>query len=244
MSTLSACYGEVCAPQKMTPPSDSTPRNETIVVLGDSIGAQQGVKHGKGWVELLQRHTWHEGKHMTCLNLSRGGATAQFFAGNTMAVSASVKKAAPVAVVVELGGNDQLFGAPKSEIIANLTKIVRCVSASSEPKPLVFILQMIPGSDVEKVVADETDAYLVSAPPELFHSTFKSGVRSGSFLPPINTVYFQRDGIHPNSKAQPFIVRGLLEALQNHSGFSCSSFDDVAAHAYRDSTSCSSCVLL
>jgi lysophospholipase L1-like esterase len=82
-------------------------------------------------------------------NSSRGGMTARMVATNLPAVDSSV-----VAVVVELGGNDAMFGSTRDAIVSDLTAIVEHLQRANDP-PAVFVMQIMPG-DMEDQVCSKT----------------------------------------------------------------------------------------
>ena len=79
----------------------------TLVVLGDSIGAMQGIDRGKGWVNMVA-HTC--APQLEVVNWSQGGITAAAVAANLPHINTRLQQAKPAFVVIELGANDRLFG--------------------------------------------------------------------------------------------------------------------------------------
>jgi acyl-CoA thioesterase-1 len=159
-------------------------------------------------------------------------------AQNLPALSESIEKVGPVAIVVELGGNDRMFGVTPEKIVEHLMAIIQKMKQIKSVEQM-FIMQIFPGNEIESVVAERTGAILVAPPLELFDAR----------MPVLNRKYVQADGIHPNESAQPLIVRGLLAALHGQGDFTCSLLSEeevavaVAAADHGADSSCSRCAV-
>ena len=196
-------------------PEPTTPRR--LVVLGDSIGAAQGVAPGAGFVALLSARLAPHG--CAVRNWSRGGLTAAAAAAREPLArvsrrlreeAAAAASGAELAVLVELGGNDRLFGVPSREIESALEAIVgACRDAA--PAALVLVLEVIPDG-IERDAARRAGARLVPCPARVA-ATMRKPLRRGA-VPPMSPLFMQPDRIHPNDAAQPLIADEVLDALR------------------------------
>ncbi len=81
----------------------------TLLVVGDSLSAEYGLKRGSGWVALLDKRLRDEDKAITVVNASISGDTTS---GGLSRLPALLKQHQPKLVLIELGGNDPLRGNP------------------------------------------------------------------------------------------------------------------------------------
>ena len=82
---------------------------DTILVVGDSLSAEYGLKRGTGWVPLLEKQLALEKKTAKVINASISGDTTS---GGRSRLGALLATHKPTVVVIELGGNDALRGLP------------------------------------------------------------------------------------------------------------------------------------
>ena len=115
----------------------------TILVLGDSLSAEYGLKRGSGWVALLDARLQALGSKTakptrkmitTVFNASISGETTS---GGKSRISELLSKHRPNYVLVELGANDALRGLPLTSTEANLKFIVQ-ESKKMGAKVLIF----------------------------------------------------------------------------------------------------------
>ena len=76
-----------------------------IVVVGDSLSAEYGLKRGSGWVALMEQRLREQNKPVTLVNASISGDTTS---GGRSRLGALLAQHQPTVVVIELGGNDAL----------------------------------------------------------------------------------------------------------------------------------------
>merc|ERR1711879_568649 len=107
-------------------------------------------------------------------------------------------------VILELGGNDRMCGLKPEIISQSLTKLVETIK-SVNAKPL--IMEVIPDG-IERDVATNCAARLIQCPPDMV-ATITGPIRRG-VVPRFGPQYLQGDRIHPNSKAQPLILKEVL----------------------------------
>ncbi|HWP13836.1 MAG TPA: GDSL-type esterase/lipase family protein, partial [Ramlibacter sp.] len=75
----------------------------TILVLGDSLSAEYGLKRGTGWVALLEKRLAAEKIQARVVNASISGDTTS---GGRSRLEALLGQHKPDVVVIELGAND------------------------------------------------------------------------------------------------------------------------------------------
>ena len=185
-----------------------------LVVLGDSIGAAQGVTPGAGFVALLASRLAEHGASVQ--NWSRGGLTAVSVAARELPrIAHRLREAsadgADLAVVVELGGNDRLFGVPAPEIENALLAIV-AAAREAAPRARLLVLEIIPDG-IERDCARRAGARLVPCPAHVA-ATMRKPLRRGA-VPPMSPLFMQPDRIHPNDEAQPLIAAEIFDALRD-----------------------------
>jgi acyl-CoA thioesterase-1 len=186
--------------------SAATP-SQTIVVVGDSLSAEYGLKRGTGWVALLEQRLAKEKITAKVINASISGDTTS---GGRSRLPALLTQHRPRVVVIELGGNDALRGLPLAMTQDNLQAMVRAAQASGA-KVLLVGMQVPPnyGQDYADkfagtfaTVAAETKAALV---PFLL-----KGIADG----PNAAQLFQADRIHPVEAAHPAMLNNVWPALK------------------------------
>jgi acyl-CoA thioesterase-1 len=166
--------------------------SRTLLVVGDSLSAEYGIKRGTGWVPLLSARVSEQYPKYQVVNASISGDTTS---GGMARLPALLRQHAPAVVVLELGANDALRGLPLSMTEQNLRAMTQ---AAKQAKAEVLIVGMqIPpnyGRDYSQrfaqlfsTVAKDEKARLV---PFLME-----GIAT-------NRAMFQADGIHPNEEPQ------------------------------------------
>jgi acyl-CoA thioesterase-1 len=171
-----------------------------ILILGDSLSASYGMPENEGWVHLLRSKM----PEHTIINGSVSGETS---AGGLRRLPALLESASPDVLLVELGGNDGLRGFPPKQLKDNLTKIIE-LAKTKQIKVLLSEVMVPPNygpryasqiSNVYKELAAEHDITLM---PFFMESIV------------IDSTLMQRDGIHPNAKAQPQIAEFMQPWIQ------------------------------
>ena len=177
---------------------------KTVLVLGDSISAAYGLQteNGEpGWVQLLRQRL---GPRHRVVNASISGDTT---VGGLTRLPRTLAVHKPDIVIIELGGNDGLRGYPVTSIRANLLAMTEAVLAAGA-KPVLAGMRMPPNlgprytrafHELYTGIAADTGAALV---PFLLE-----GVATDEAL-------MQRDGIHPNAKAQPLLLDNVWPVLE------------------------------
>ncbi len=189
------------------PGASAQPARPVILVVGDSLSAEYGLRRGEGWVPLLDKRLAEQKIAATVVNASISGDTSSGGRARLPGLLAAHK---PTHVVIELGGNDALRGLPVQGTEDNLIQMTKAVQAAGARVLLVGI-QVPPnyGSDYARrfeavfgKVAASTRAAVV---PFLL-----KGVADG----PDATRLFQPDRIHPTAEAQARMLDNVWPELR------------------------------
>lgn len=169
----------------------------SVLVFGDSISASYGMDIQQGWVDQLDKRlaTRSPGQHKV-INASVSGETTT---GGLHRLPVLLKQHEPDVVVLELGANDGLRGQPPALIKRNLEAMIR-LSRQSGARVVVLGMRILPNYG--------------KAYSEAFAGVFPAAAKSGGasvlpfFLAGVGGVpaLMQKDGIHPNTKAQPLLL--------------------------------------
>jgi len=178
----------------------------SILIVGDSISAAYGMNIEQGWVSLLDKQLAREapGQHRV-INASVSGETTS---GGLRRLPALLKQHAPNVVVLELGGNDGLRGQPPALMVRNLSAMIRL---SKQAGARVIVLGM-------RIPPNYGKAYT-----EAFFAVFPTVAKAEKvallpfFLEGVGGVpeFMQQDGIHPNAKAQPKLLKSALPLIRD-----------------------------
>lgn len=174
-----------------------------ILVLGDSIGAGYGLPKDVTWVSLLEQRLAARAPDYRMINASISGETA---AGGARRIAGELAKHRPRIVIVELGGNDGLRGAPLKALKVDLDTIVT-TALKHDARVLLLGMRIPPNYGAsyarafEQVFVDVARAHRVEFVPFLL-----DGFAERQDM-------FQPDGIHPNVAAQPIMVETVWKAL-------------------------------
>ena len=178
-----------------------------ILVLGDSLSAEYGLKRGEGWVPLLEKRLAQQKIAASVVNASISGDTSS---GGRARFPALLTQHKPSHVVLELGANDALRGLPLSNTEDNLLQITKAAQAAGA-RVLIVGIQVPPnyGGDYtrrfEAVFAKVAGATKSALVPFLL-----KGVADA----PDAMTLFQSDRIHPTAAAQPQILDNVWPELR------------------------------
>lgn len=163
-----------------------------VLILGDSLGASYGMSEQVGWVALLQ-------KNLPEYEFTNGSVSGETTAGGLRRLPALLDSVAPDLVVVELGGNDGLRGFPPTQLKNNLIQIITLAKNSGAKVLLTEI--MVPPNYGPRYTQKFTQVYQEIAKDEeiALIPFFMQDIAPHPEL-------MQRDGIHPNEKAQEKIA--------------------------------------
>ncbi len=179
----------------------------TILVLGDSLSAEYGLKRGSGWVALLEQKLAAEKIPAKVVNASISGDTTT---GGRARLAALLASHRPALVVIELGANDALQGLPVQLTQDNLTAMTQAVQKAGA-KVLLVGMQVPPnyGRDYSarfaKVYVDVAQARKTGLVPFML---------KGVADVPDSLKWFQADRIHPLEAAHPIILGNIWPELK------------------------------
>ena len=183
------------------------PLERPILVLGDSLSAEYGLKRGTGWVALLEERLKAKNLAFPVINASISGETTS---GGLSRLKPLLAQHRPAVLVVELGGNDALRGLPLNSTRANLNQITR-MALESGARVLIVGMQVPPNYGAD--YAGE------------FQSVFKTVAQKNKvglvpfFLKDIADLpdslrFFQSDRIHPKAEAQGLMLDNVWPELK------------------------------
>ena len=178
-----------------------------ILVVGDSLSAEYGLKRGTGWVALMEQRLAQEKIPATVVNASISGDTTS---GGRSRLPALLAKHKPTLVILELGGNDALRGLPLTMTQDNLQAMTQAAQATKS-KVLLLGMQMPPnygqdyGARFAALYTTVAKATKVSLVPFMLKD-----VADG----PDALRLFQNDRIHPSEAAHPTILNNVWPAVK------------------------------
>ena len=190
--------------QATTPTSNLT---DTILIVGDSLSAEYGLRRGTGWVTLLETQLATDKKTAKIINASISGDTTS---GGRSRMGALLAAHKPSLVVIELGGNDALRGLPLDMTQANLVAMTQAAKKAGA-KVLLLGMQVPPnyggayGTTFSGLFTKVAKAEKVALVP-----FFLKGVADV----PDASAQFQADRIHPNEQAQPKMLANVWPELK------------------------------
>lgn len=188
-------------------PSMGKPLEGPILILGDSLSAEYGLKRGTGWVALLEQRLKSSHPKLPVINASISGETTSGGLSRTRSLLAQHQ---PSLVVLELGGNDALRGLALSSTQDNLTQMTQ-MALKAGAKVVIVGMQVPPNYGADYA--------------ERFQSIFKSVAQSNKvalvpfFLKGIAdtsdpTRLFQPDRIHPKEEAQAIMLNNVWPEIR------------------------------
>jgi acyl-CoA thioesterase-1 len=180
-------------------------KDNTILVLGDSLSAAHGIEIERGWVNLLRNRidNYSEDKQWNVVNASVSGETT---AGGLARLPLLIEEYQPVLCIIELGANNGLRGQPTTFMQQNLEEMVKQCSVSGTSLLLGIKL---PPNYGEKYT-------------QAFHQVY-SDVANGCDIPlvpfllegiALKDEYLQADRLHPTAEAQPIILENVWSTLE------------------------------
>ena len=182
-------------------------RKPLILVVGDSLSAEYGIKRGTGWVALLEEQLAREKIAAGIVNASISGDTTS---GGRARLPALLKQHQPSHVVIELGGNDALRGLPLANTEENLSQMTEAAQAAGA-KVLLLGMQVPPnyGTDYSNRFAS-----LFAKVAKRHKAGLVPFVLRGVADTPEPTKLFQPDRIHPLAEAHPHILANIWPELR------------------------------
>ena len=175
-----------------------------LLVLGDSLSAEYGLRRNSGWVKLLGDRLAQGGAQYNVVNASISGETTS---GGRTRLPALLKTHKPAIVVIQLGGNDGLRGLPLAAMRENL-RAMAAASRGARARVLIVGIRVPPnfGREYE----------------QRFFATFAEVARSEktAYAPFLldgfgeKLALFQPDRIHPTEAAQPLMLENVWPHLR------------------------------
>lgn len=179
----------------------------TILIVGDSLSAEYGLKRGTGWVPLLEKQLAGDKKSARVINASISGDTTS---GGRSRLPALLAQHKPATVVIELGGNDALRGLPLDMTEKNLTAMTQAAKKAGA-NVLLLGMQVPPnyggnyGATFSGLFTKVAKAEKVALVP-----FFLKGVADVDDV----ASQFQADRIHPNEQAQARMLGNVWPELK------------------------------
>lgn len=204
---LAASLGLAALPAHASSPAAPVRDGALVLVLGDSISAEYGLKRGTGWVALFERRLAEERISARVVNASISGETT---AGGRSRLPALLAQHKPSHVVIELGGNDALRGLALAMTESNLSQMVE-LSKKAGARVLLVGIQVPP--NYGQAYADR----LVRLFPDIgrrHQVAVVPSILKGIAEAPDPQRLFQADRIHPTEEAQAVILTTMWPALK------------------------------
>ena len=203
-SVLAQAQATANAATKTAASKESAP---VILVVGDSLSAEYGLRRGTGWVALLEQQL-NAAKHPhRVVNASISGDTTS---GGRSRLPALLRQHQPAIVIIELGGNDALRGLPLNMTRDNLATMAR-QSREAGAQVLLLGMEMPPnygaryGQEFREVYTTVAQEHKTALLPFFLKDV-------GDLADP--TKLFQSDRIHPNEAAQPIMLGNVWPELK------------------------------
>jgi acyl-CoA thioesterase-1 len=186
------------------PAGSSDTVSKPILVIGDSLSAEYGLRRDTGWVQRIAERLKSSAPEYQIVNSSISGDTTS---GGRARLAAALSAHKPRIVIIELGSNDALRGLSLKASRENLSAMIEQVQAGNADVLLVG-MQIPP--NYGRAYAEEFRQMF----PEL---ATQHSVNLVEFLldgMATNMDYFQSDGIHPNEAAQAILADNVWKELE------------------------------
>jgi acyl-CoA thioesterase I len=182
-------------------------QSRTILVLGDSLSAEYGLKRGSGWVTLLDQRLQSQHKPARIVNASISGETTS---GGRSRLAALLAQHQPTHVIIELGANDGLRGLPLQSTQDNLDQLTQSAQKAGA-RVLIIGMRMPPnyGQDYSKRFA-ELFRNVAQKNKTRLVPFFLKGVADS----PDAARLFQSDRLHPTEEAQAMLLDNVWPELK------------------------------
>ena len=203
MSKLIAAWLRIALLAAVLAAGTASGKSSVILIVGDSLSAEYGLRRDTGWVRLLSDRLAKEAKQYSVVNASISGETTS---GGRTRLPQLLQQHRPSVVVIQLGANDGLRGLPLAAMRENLVVMVR-ESRASGARVLLVGMRIPPNYGREyserftAVYEQVADGERVSRVPFLLDG----------FADDLD--YFQADRIHPVEKAQPRMLDAVWRQL-------------------------------
>ncbi|TFL11228.1 arylesterase [Pusillimonas caeni] len=178
--------------------------NHNILVIGDSLSAEYGIRRDSGWVQIVQQRLRDEGLGYTMRNASISGDTTS---GGLSRMPAALEQHSPAIVIIELGSNDALRGLPLDMTRDNLARMIG-MAEDAGARVLLVGMQIPP--NYGRPYSEQFRNLFIQLAEE----------RDTRFVPfllkgvALDRTLFLDDGLHPNEAAQPVIADNVWAELK------------------------------
>jgi acyl-CoA thioesterase-1 len=176
----------------------------SVLILGDSLSSGHGLASGAGWVDKLDARLQKQAPGWRAVNASVAGDTTQ---NGLQRLKPALERHRPHGVVIELGGNDALRGAPPAAIRENLRTLIRQAKAAGA---WVVLLDAPILPNYGRAYADAVAGLYATLARE------ENVARVPCFVCEVGVQagMMQADGIHPNERAQAAMLDAVWPTLQ------------------------------
>ena len=180
-------------------------KEQTILVMGDSLSAGYGMSLGQAWPALLQEKLLasEADDQWRVINASVSGETTQ---GGVRRLPALLDQFQPQWVLLELGANDGLRGYPLTNVTANLAAMIEQISESGAQVAVLGI--QLPPNYGKRYAAPFFAQYATLA--ERYNTALVPFILENIA---VHSELMQADGLHPTISAQPIIVENVWQNL-------------------------------
>ncbi len=204
LAAIVLCASILAAGTRSTADAAQSSTAPTLLVLGDSISAEYGLKRDSGWVRLLDARLRKEGFRYDIVNASISGETTS---GGLSRIDELLARLHPAIVIVELGGNDGLRGLSLSTTEQNLAAII---ARSQKAGAAVQLIGMQLPPNYGKAYTDRFAAIYAQAARR--YRTALTPFFFAGFAERYDL--FQSDRIHPTEVAQVRLLDNVWPALR------------------------------
>jgi len=185
--------------------NNSSPLENTIIILGDSLSAAYGIELEQGWVNLL-RHRLKDHNKNNSWNVVNASISGDTTAGGLARLANLLNKYKPVLCIIALGANNGLRGQSLKLMRDELNEMVRqCNSIGSS----LLIGIKLPPNYGEKYTQAFHNIY--SDVAKQHHIPLVPFLLDGIAL---QDKFFQQDRLHPTAEAQPIILDNVWPVLE------------------------------
>ncbi|MGH8858322.1 MAG: arylesterase [Polaromonas sp.] len=209
MALLAAPWPTQAQTPQPPPPRAGSPAN-TILVVGDSLSAEYGLKRGTGWVSLLEKQLASEKENAKVAHVINASISGDTTSGGRSRLPALLAQHRPSTVVIELGGNDALRGLPLDMTEKNLAAMTQAAKKAGA-KVLLVGMQVPPnyggayGAGFARLFPTVAKAEQVALVP-----FFLKGIADVDD----SAAHFQADRIHPNEQSQARMLANVWPELK------------------------------
>lgn len=197
---LAACVLPALAAKAPAPPM-------VVLVVGDSLSAEYGLKRGTGWVPLLQERLAAQKIAARVVNASISGDTSS---GGRSRLEPLLAQHRPAVVVLELGSNDALRGLPLEMTRTNLDAMTTAAQRAGA-KVLLVGMEMPPNYGAD--YANRFEA-MYREVAQARHAALVPFLLKGIADDPDPLRLFQADRLHPNEQAQGRMLDNVWPELR------------------------------